>query len=275
MISLIKLLFMFILILSSFDTPELPSKARRYIYELLNRYPNIKKVGFQTRPEFVKQKIIDEVKSSLPGKEITAHIGVESSNDFISRYCVHKGFGWKEFNKKVKLLQKNRIHPGAFVLFKPPFLTEKEAMDDALKSIKDCFEIGVEHIYLMCNNVAKYSITELLYKMGEYRPLWLWSIVSLLAKVEKNKLKRISVSGFDISSEAIDFPHNCQRCTRTMRKTLEEYGMKKDLSVFQKLTCRCKKEWETELKKKHLPLEKRLTRDYRELVEYYNQNLKS
>jgi radical SAM enzyme (TIGR01210 family) len=261
----------FICTYSSFDDLEVTKKAREFIYDLLNQYKNILYVAFQSRAEFVVDSILKEIKEKLPGKKSYVFIGLESSNDFITRYCIHKGYGFMEVSKKVKLLKKYGVHPGVFLLIKPPFMTEKESIDDAIKSIKDCFRIGVEDIYLMCNRIGGYSITDPLYKMKKYRAPWLWSIIEVLKNFDEEGLKRIKISGFRVAIATLDDPHNCKICNERVMNAIEKFNRTKSVSAFDKLDCECKKEWEEELKRRYLPLKTRIIEDYKELISFYGE----
>jgi hypothetical protein len=253
---------------SSFDTLEMPKEAREFIYNLLNQYKNILYVAFQSRAEFVVDSILKEIKEKLADKKLYVFIGLESSNDFITRYCIHKGYGFKEVKERVQLLKKYGVHPGVFLLLKPPFLAEKEAINDAIKSIKDCFRIGVEDIYLMCNRIGGYSITDSLYKMKKYRAPWLWSIIEVLKNFDGEELKKIKISGFRVSIITLDDPHNCKICNEGVMNAIEKFNRTKSISAFDKLDCECKKEWEEELKRRYLPLKTRIIEDYKELISF-------
>ena len=252
---------------SSLDTLEMPEKVREYIYSLLNKHENVKYVVFQSRPEFVTEKILLEIKEKLPTKKCYVYIGIESSDEFVRKYCVHKGLSFGEVKEKISLLKKFGMHVGAFLLFKPPFLTEKEAIDDTIKSIRDCFKIVVEDIHFMCNMIGEYSMTEILYKMKKYRSPWLWSVIEVLKNFNKEELKRITVSGFHIRANILDEPHNCNVCNDKVRKSIEVFNKIKDISVFDNLDCDCKKEWKKEVSKKYPPLRERIISDYKELIE--------
>jgi len=256
---------------SSFDTKEMPEKARMFIYNLLNQYKNIKHVVFQSRPEFITEEILKEVKENLPEKKCYVEVGLETSNDFIRKYCIHKGFEFEKVKEKVKLIKDYGLHPVAFILFKPPFLTEKESIEDVISSIKDSFKIGVESVILMCNNIGEYSITELLYNMKKYRVLWLWSTIEVLKNFNESDLNRIKVSGFKIGSVALEYPFNCKICNEKFMKAIEEFNKGRNFSVFEGLDCKCKNEWRKELKRKYPPLKDRIIEDYKELISFYKK----
>ncbi len=264
-----KYQFIYLYASSNFDPVLVPEETRKAAYNLLKKYRNLKYIALQSRTEFIDEKMLSEFSEKLKDRDVIIEMGLESSNDFISKYCVHKGFNFKDVKEKAELIKKYKLVPGVFILLKPPFLTEKEAIDDAVKSIKDSIKIGIESIELMCNQITKCSITELLHKMGKYRPLWLWSVIEVLENLTPEDHKKIHVSGFDITAPIENPPYNCQKCSKKVIEKIRLFKTTRDISVFDDLDCECKKQWKKELQKEYLPLEDRIVKDYKDLIEFY------
>ena len=123
---------------SLFNQNEISLKAIQYIFKSLNNYPNVKKVIVESRAEYVTEESIKNIKdvySSL----VEVGIGVESTNKTVRELCHHKGIEDIQIIKNsVKLLHKYGFKALAYINFKPIFLTEKEAVDDAIKTAIDC-----------------------------------------------------------------------------------------------------------------------------------------
>ena len=76
-------------------------------------------------------------------------VGLESSNDTILRDCWNKGTTFQDYVKSVKILQSLGSSVKTYVFIKPPFLNEREALIDAIKTIIDAKEIGTNVISMV------------------------------------------------------------------------------------------------------------------------------
>ena len=50
---------------------------------------------------------------------------------------VNKNYDFEDFKEAAKLLRENGISVRTYLLLKPPFLTENEALRDSIKSARD------------------------------------------------------------------------------------------------------------------------------------------
>ena len=242
---------------SMFCEAEFPQKARENIFKKLNGYKNIEEVIIESRPEFVSEKAVEEVKKLLKDKKVELSFGLEAATDIVREQFVNKGFSKNNFERAINLARKHKLDTHCYVLIKPPFLTEKEAIDEAIKTVRYCFKIGVFGVTVMPCGVQENTLTEFLYKNKEYRPPWLWSVIEVIKKTRKIGYVRIGTS--EESVVHLNDPHNCSCCDTKILKQFERYNLKHDFSVLNKLSCGCKKEWQKELKiKNKISLNKRL-----------------
>jgi len=119
---------------SFLDNSEVSKKVRNKI--LLDLKDKVEKISFESRPGFINKNITDETKKILGDKKIEIGIGLETADDSIRNKIINKGFTFKQFKKAADLLKKNNIDVKTYILIKPLFLTEKEAIDDALNTVK-------------------------------------------------------------------------------------------------------------------------------------------
>lgn len=264
---------------SFFDAHQMSKRARKKLYEIIQDNHNIETVVLMSRPDLISRQKIAEVRRNLPTQDIIVFMGAESADSFISTYCIDKGYTWSDVEKAAQILREYRVKPAVWILLKPPFLTEKEAIDDTVSSIQAALDSGFE-VRLMPNEVMANTLTDLLHKRQRYRPPWLWSIIEVLRHFNTKQLKSIDISGphFEIpsdtvpvtlhSSEVIRQPHNCPECDRKVRAALQRYKQNRDLSVFDNLECECKKEWKTEIEEHHPPLKERIQTEFRGISSY-------
>lgn len=195
---------------------------------------NVERIIIESRAEFITEEKLKEL-----NKNIMIAIGLESSNNFILKNSINKGFTYEEYLEKARLIKKFGLKLKTYILIKPPFLTEKESIDDCIKTAIDVEKFSDE-ISFNAVNVQKNTLVEYLWKRKEYSPPYLWSVVEILKRSkEKTKARLISSpSGFGNRTA-----HNCGKCDKEVLNAIREFSLSQDLSVFDGLDCECKEKW--------------------------------
>ena len=131
-----------------------------------------------------------------------------------------------------------------YVLMKPPFLTEKEALNDCIQTTRDIAS-STDILSLNPTNVQRYTVVEYLWKRNQYRPPWLWSVVEYLqqSKDITDALVKCDVVGGGNMRGA----HNCGTCDYKVLNAIEEFSLTQKQSVLKGLTCDCKEKWRDQL----------------------------
>ena len=125
---------------SLLNPEEISVKTVQYIFSTLNKYKGVKKVIIESRAEYVTEDILSAIHKVYDGV-VEVGIGVESTNYLIRELCHHKAIeNTQIISDAVNLLHKYNMKALAYVNFKPIFLTESEAIEDAIKTSVDCFK---------------------------------------------------------------------------------------------------------------------------------------
>jgi radical SAM enzyme (TIGR01210 family) len=240
---------------SFFNDKELQPEARREILGIIAEDDDIEMLVLESRPEYIDESKLKETKRILKHKRVEIAIGLETINDEIRELCINKGFTLKEFEVAAGLIT-SILNLRVYILVKPPFITEAEAIYDAIASIKHCFDIGASVVSLETVTVQDYTLIDLLYHNGLYRTTWLWSLAEIIkATASYGKL----VTGlFRFFPMPTFVPHNCERCNDLFFEALKEYNRTLNSSVFNGLTCECRKEWMADLEKVAPPIAQRV-----------------
>ncbi len=218
---------------SFLDSNEIPPEFRRFVYEKL--MGRIDKLIVESRPEFVS----DETAKELSEQDFIVEVGIglETADDFVREVCITKGFRFEDFVRAAKVLKSHGIRVKAYLLLKPPFLSEGEAIRDVLNSIKAVRGLA-DVVSINPTNVQSGTYLERLWLRGLYRPPWLWSAVEVLKKAKMEAICDPVAYGKSRG------PHNCGRCDREVAKAIKEFSLTQDESSFEGLNCRCMKIWE-------------------------------
>jgi hypothetical protein len=118
--------------------------------------PYIKMLVLETRPEFVTEEKIKEISNLIPDKHVGISIGLEIKDDFYRTICINKGFTLNQFEHAANIIKKY-LNLRSYVLLKPPFLTEKESIYQAIETINYAFDIGCTTVSLESCTVQDYT----------------------------------------------------------------------------------------------------------------------
>jgi len=159
---------------SFLNDTEIPAAERRSILRAIGGNPHIRMVVVESRPEFVHEENVRELREWLPGKHVELAIGLETVDDRRRAVCINKGFTLRQYNRAAAVVTKH-LKLRTYVLLKPPFYSEAEAAADAVATIRHAFSVGSATVSLEPCTVQAYTLAEYLSACGLYRPPWLWT----------------------------------------------------------------------------------------------------
>ncbi len=217
---------------SFLDDNEVPPAVREQYFDA---FKGCKRLLFESRPEFITPDVV----GSLP-KNVTVALGLESSNPEVLRTSVHKGFTPEDIRRAGELLKDNGIGVRTYLLLKPPFMTEQMAIEDAVASARfaDPFsdEISINPL-----NVQRATYVERLWKRGEFRSPWIWSLIEVFRQLSGTVSARLMSS--PSGGGAMRGVHNCGECDQRALDAIERFSYSQDVKDLD-VDCGCKAKWE-------------------------------
>ncbi len=121
-----------------FDSQAIPIEDYKNIASLLQGFDT---VIVESHPKLINEKVVQF--GDMLGTELQVAIGLETVHPAVLSK-LNKRMELVDFSMSVEFLNKNDIKSRAFILLRPPFLTENEGIEWARKSIDFAFECGVE-----------------------------------------------------------------------------------------------------------------------------------
>ncbi|WOF15975.1 TIGR01210 family radical SAM protein [Methanoplanus sp. FWC-SCC4] len=229
---------------SFFDGNEVPLKARLAVAKAFRG----KVIIAESRTEYVKESDLLEFREIIDDntwdRPLYVAMGLETTNDFIREKCIDKGHTFDDFLTAVKEAKKADTGIKTYLMMKPPYLTEKEAMEDMLKSIRECAPYSDMISMNLCTIQNRTSV-ESLWKKRAYRPPYLWSALKVLIEAEPH------VMCDPVGGGKKRGPHNCGECDKDIVDAIREYSLSADkeiLKIYYEKGCSCMEEWEYILK---------------------------
>jgi archaeosine synthase beta-subunit len=199
-----------------------------------------KRLLFETLPEFATASTLTPLREAFGG-EVEVALGLESTQPEILRRFVNKGAHPSEYLAAGDRVRSLGLRAKAYLLLKPPYLTEAESVEDVVTSVGlaaphfDALSINPVHI-------QNGTVVEWLFRRGRYRPPWLWSLVQAMEESSRVKGDARLVS-FPTAGGLPRGPHNCGECDRRVLAAIQAASLDQSFEGLQTLDCSCKSHW--------------------------------
>lgn len=241
---------------SFLDSRELNTRTRKKILSLAAGKKGIKKIIFESVPQHITRKKIEDLLTFRPSMEIEIAVGLDTRNDRIRSICIQKNFSLKIFEKACRLLNHNGISWSAFALLKPPFLTEQEAINDTIQTVRYIYEAGAKAVSIEPMAIQEHTFAWMLFRKNLYRPPWLWSLLEVIKNLPPGF--EVRIGGQVVYPKSIRSAYNCDICTREIKQKIQEFNTVQDRNIFANLDCDCRNKWADELQMASIPLLRRI-----------------
>lgn len=223
---------------SFLDEREVGAETRRAIAET---FGDRDRIVLESLPDFVdREKLTDFTDEGL---QTDIAIGLETATDRVRHDCVNKYFDFADFEDAcATAAEVENAGIKAYLLMKPPFLSEPEAVEDMISSIERCADVpGCHTVSMNPCNVQRYTMVDELHFRDGYRPPWLWSVAHVLE--ETADVDSIVVSD-PVGHGSDRGAHNCKECDDLVQKAIKDFDLRQDPSVFEQVSCECEATWE-------------------------------
>jgi len=177
----------------------------------------------------------------------TVAIGLEALDDTVLRFHCNKGFSTKTWRKSVDDLRTAGLRVKTYLLFKPPFMSEGDALNLTNEWLREVAPLSDE-VSINPMNIQKGTIVDRIFRNREYRPPWLWSLVEMIEcthdDIADSNCRTIV---HPTAGGRIRGAHNCKKCDAEVVAAIERYSVSRNLDEFRGLDCDCKKVWRAEI----------------------------
>lgn len=195
----------------------------------------------ETLPEFAVDDRVVPVRTAFGGT-LEVAMGLETTDPAVLGRYVHKSTGPDAYLAAADRLRALGARTKAYLLLKPPYLTEREAIEDVVRSVGEASS-RFDTLSVNPVHIQNGTVVEWLYHRGRYRPPWLWSLVEALVRGAAIRGSARLVS-FPTAGGLRRGPHNCGACDARVLRAIEEASLRQEFSVLEALRCTCKERWE-------------------------------
>lgn len=227
---------------SMLDPDEVPTPVLRAMVET---FDDVDMLTVESRAEHVTSGRV--AKLGDPGRTEVA-IGLESACDAVLAGSVHKGMTFEGFRKAAETVRKAGARLRAYILLKPPFLTEAEAMEDAVNAAVEAGRAGAGVVSLNPVNIHRGTLVDYLHYRREYEPPWLWSVVEVLERSSMQMPDGTSIVSSPTAGGKRRGAHNCGRCDKEVLRAIEFHRLSGDAEELALVPrCDCQAMWRAQL----------------------------
>lgn len=242
-----------LLTLGSFlDADEVPVSFQNSALARLGNNPSVLRLMVESRPEYVSSETLGRAMRHLGDRcLLEIGIGLESADDYVREVRLNKGFSREEFEAAAEVITECGAGLLGYVLFKPPGLSEAEAIRDAIATGEYIFSLGKRlgiptRVALEPFYVPRNTLAEAQYKSGDYSPPWLWSVIEVVSALANKGDVFVGLNSEGLAdNEGVSA--NCDACSGFVRQSLVRFNGDQMISGLRALSCECRGKWQVAL----------------------------
>jgi radical SAM enzyme (TIGR01210 family) len=227
---------------SMLDPEEVPPEV---LSAVLEAFDDASMLTVESRSEHVSRRRVEAL-GDTSRREVA--IGLESACDAVLAGSVHKGMTLRGFQRAAARVKGTGARLRAYVLLKPPFLTEAEAIDDALEAAGAAGEAGADVVSVNPVNIHGDTLVDFLHYRGEYETPWLWSVVDVLERASRVLPSGARTVSAPTAGGKVRGAHNCGRCDKDVLRAIEYHRLSGDIEELEGVPdCDCRSRWKAQL----------------------------
>ena len=212
---------------SFFDTRAIPEEDYKEIASLLK---NFETIIVECHPRLINKKCLIFRDMLIPDLHIA--MGLETVHKEIL-HKLNKKMTLDNFSNSARFLKNNSIPLRAFILLKPPFLSETEGIYWAERSLDFAFSAGVECCTLIPVRAGNGAM-DILFEQGDFNLPDIHSLETVLEYGINLKKGRVFADVWDLGLFC-----NCKKCSDKRINRLVEMNLNQKIQPA--VECECKK----------------------------------
>lgn len=228
---------------SMLDPEEVPGEV---LGAIVAAFDDVDRLTVESRAEHVTEERVEAMGNP---RRTEVAIGLESACDQVLEGSISKGMSFGEFERAAAQVKGAGAALRAYVLLKPPFLTEAEAIEDSVEATARAASAGATTVSINPVNVQGGTLVDFLHHRGEYEPPWLWSVLEVLRLADTALGSRTTrVISAPTAGGRTRGAHNCGRCDEAVLRAIEFNRLSGDPEELLRAPgCDCQERWKAQL----------------------------
>ncbi|MFI9788625.1 radical SAM protein [Kitasatospora sp. NPDC051984] len=208
---------------SFFAPREIPRNVQVEIARLVAS-AGVKRLVVESLPQFVTAAVLAPFVKALGDVRLEIGIGLQSADELVRETLVNTRISQKSFERALAVMSDLGVDPKIYLMIKPPFVSEGEAVTDVVESVDYLTGLGVRGVTLCPTRVSRNTVAWELWQAGQYTPPNLWTVVEAVRRVHERLAVRVAcvnLRGTDFESV---FPDACPACADGVVDALMRFG---------------------------------------------------
>ncbi|MGF6881754.1 radical SAM enzyme (TIGR01210 family) [Nocardia sp. GP40] len=190
----------------------------------------VRRLVVESLPGFLTAGTLSPFVDALGDVQLEVGIGLQSAHRLIRETLVNTRITQDQFESALTVMNGLGVVPKVYLMIKPPFLTDAEAVTDVLDSTAYLADLGIEQVTLCPTRLAPNTVAWWLYQHGHYTAPNLWTVLDAVRGAHTNTAVRvacINMRGTDFDSV---YPDSCPACADDIVAGLVSYSISGDLT---------------------------------------------
>ncbi|MFI7356174.1 radical SAM protein [Streptomyces avidinii] len=208
---------------SFFAPREIPRDIQVDIAHLVAK-AGVKRLVVESLPQFVTEPVLAPFVQALGGVRLEIGIGLQSADALVRETLVNTRISQRSFERALTVMSALGVDPKIYLMVKPPFLTDGEAVTDVVESVDYLTGLGVRGMTLCPTRVSRNTVAWELWQAGQYTPPNLWTVVEAVRRVHERLAVRVACVNLRGSDFESVFPDACPVCADRVVDALMRFG---------------------------------------------------
>ena len=189
----------------------------------------VRRLVVKSLPQFLTKERLAPFIKALNGVELEVGIGLQSSDDLVRETIVNTRISRAVFEAAIAIMKELSVYPKVYLMIKPPFLTDAEAITDVIQSVQYVRSLGIEGVTLCPTRVSRNTVAWQL-GISILQPPNLWTVVDTVRQIHEVAQVRVACINLRGSDFKSIFPNSCPNCADRIVDSLVRYSETAELS---------------------------------------------
>lgn len=222
---------------SFFAPREIPRETQVAIAQLVSA-AGVDRLIVESLPQFITPAALRPFVEALGDVHLEVGIGLQSADDLVRETLVNTRISRIAFERAIATMHELKVTPKIYLMLKPPFLTDEEAVTDVVDSVDYVQSLGVDGVTLCPTRVARNTVVWQLWESGRFVPPNLWTIVEAVRRI--HEVMPVRIAGVNLGQADFDsvVSQSCPKCADRVVRGLLTYSESGDLGHLPE-SCDC------------------------------------
>ncbi len=214
---------------SFLDDQEIPADYQHKIMERIAK-SHMQEIHIETHYKSITNQKLHNIRKIFQNQTITIEMGLETVTEEFQENILNKKIPLSELNSVIKQIHTEKMLTALNVLVGIPFLSEKEQLAEALKTLRWALNNNADYVVLFPINIQPYSLFEWWHKNNYITEPSLWMLVYLLSELSDDEMRHVCFAWYGnrcitySNERKTQTPQACSVCRPQLIKFFQKFS---------------------------------------------------